>query len=151
MAHTLDPMDLRQIIRLHLEGFSNRKIAKTLGIGRNCINHYLGLFTGSEVSLSELLSLDDATFRSLFPSLTTIDNSRYEKLMLYFEQVNHARNHPGFTFSYHYNEHKQHGRTEIASPLSFTRSWWKATSLQSHLTSYTRDSAALFAQGKSCL
>jgi hypothetical protein len=117
MAHTLDPMDLKQIIRLHLEGFSNRKIAKTLGIGRNCINHYIGLFTGSDVGFEELLSLGDATFRSLFPSSTTIDNSRYEELMLYFEQVNHARNHPGFTFSYHYKEYKQ----RAADPYGYTQ------------------------------
>ena len=60
MAHTLDPMDLKQIIRLHLDGLSNRKIAVTLGIGRNCINKYMRLFKGSEVSFEELLSLDNA-------------------------------------------------------------------------------------------
>ena len=29
MANTLDPMDLKQIITLHLDRFSNRKIADT--------------------------------------------------------------------------------------------------------------------------
>jgi hypothetical protein len=93
MAHTLDLMDLKQILRLKIDGLSNRDIGSTLGIDRNCVNRYVGLFNGSEVSFEEFLSLDDATFRSLFPSSTTIDNERYDELMLYFEQVNHARNH----------------------------------------------------------
>ncbi len=29
MANTLDPMDLKQILSLHLNGFSNRKIGIT--------------------------------------------------------------------------------------------------------------------------
>ena len=41
MAKTLDPMDLKQIIRLHLDGLSNREIEKTLSIGRNTINGYM--------------------------------------------------------------------------------------------------------------
>ncbi|MGM1057609.1 MAG: LuxR C-terminal-related transcriptional regulator [Bacteroidota bacterium] len=55
MANTLDPMDLKQIITLHLDGFSNRKIGSTLGISRNTVNIYMKLFTGSEYSLKELL------------------------------------------------------------------------------------------------
>ena len=31
MANTLDPMDIKQIITLHLDGLSNRKIGDTLG------------------------------------------------------------------------------------------------------------------------
>lgn len=41
MAKKLDPMDLKQIIRLHLDGLSNREISKTLGIGHNAINGYM--------------------------------------------------------------------------------------------------------------
>ncbi|RAJ18683.1 Homeodomain-like domain-containing protein, partial [Gelidibacter algens] len=44
MANTLDPMDLKQIISLHLDGFSNRKIGATLGISRNTVNNYMQLF-----------------------------------------------------------------------------------------------------------
>lgn len=37
-------MDLKQIITLHLEGLSNRKIASMLRISRNTINSYTKLF-----------------------------------------------------------------------------------------------------------
>lgn len=35
MANILDPMDLKQIITLHLDGASNRRIGSVLGISRN--------------------------------------------------------------------------------------------------------------------
>jgi len=38
MANTLDPMNLKQIIPLHLDVFSNRKIGSTLGVSRNTVN-----------------------------------------------------------------------------------------------------------------
>jgi len=51
------------------------------------------------------LTNDNAGLEKLFPSHTTIDNPRYEELMLYFKGVNKARNYPGFTFLYHYQEY----------------------------------------------
>ena len=117
MANTLDPMDLKQIITLHLDGFSNRKIGSTLGISRNTVNSYMKLFTASDYSFKELLSFDNARLSALFPSHTTIDNERHDELMLYFEGVNKARNHPGFTFLYHYQEYAQ----QASQPYSYTQ------------------------------
>jgi hypothetical protein len=57
MANTIDLMDIKQIITLHLDGFSNRKIGETLGICRNTVNTYMHLFKGSKYSLEELLGL----------------------------------------------------------------------------------------------
>ncbi|SFW63904.1 Homeodomain-like domain-containing protein [Sinomicrobium oceani] len=105
MADTLDPMDLKQIIRLHLDGFSNRNIGTTLGLSRNTVNHYIKLFKASKYTLEALLSFDQGALRAQFPAYTTIENDRYNALMLYFEGVNKARNHPGFTFLHHYREY----------------------------------------------
>jgi len=77
MANTLDLMDIKQIIILHLDGYSNRKIGSTLGISRNTVNQYMHLFRGSKYSLQELLALDHKQFDSLFTSHTTIVNNRY--------------------------------------------------------------------------
>ncbi|WP_235049527.1 LuxR C-terminal-related transcriptional regulator, partial [Sphingobacterium paucimobilis] len=41
-------MDLKQILTLHLDGYSNRKIGSVLGISRNTVNTYMQLFAGSE-------------------------------------------------------------------------------------------------------
>ena len=93
MAKKLDPMDLKQIINLHLNGFSNRGISKTLGIGRNTINSYLQMFNACDKSMQELLEFDEASLAELFSSKTTINNKRFNELMRYFEKVNLAKNH----------------------------------------------------------
>ena len=87
MANTLDPMDLKQIISLHLDGLSNRKIGSFLGISRNTINNYIHLFKGSDYDLKELLEFDTLKLERLFPSHTTIDNDRYSTLVKYLESI----------------------------------------------------------------
>ena len=98
MANKLDPMDLKQIITLHLNGYSNRNIGSALGISRNTVNTYMKRFKASEYSCKQLLEFDNATLAELFPSQTTLDTQRHNELMKCFEDVNKARNHPGFTF-----------------------------------------------------
>ncbi|MDA3853235.1 MAG: IS21 family transposase [Bacteroidales bacterium] len=117
MANTLDPMDLKQIITSHQDGLSNRKIGALLDLSRNTVNSYMKLFKACDYSFDELLDMENAQLEELFTSHTTINNSRYEKLMLYFDKVNESRNHPGFTFHYHYNEYKE----EVDNPYSYTQ------------------------------
>ena len=117
MANTLDPMDLKQIISLHLDKFSNRKIGATLGVSRNTVNTHMKLFKASDYSLKELLSFDNAALEALFPSHTTISNPRYKELMFYFEGMHKARNHPGFTFLYHYQQYVR----QAENPYSYTQ------------------------------
>lgn len=107
MAHKLDPMDLKQIITLHSGNLSNREIGKQLGISRNTVNSYMTLFKSSGLSFDALLKMSDQELERLFPLSTTIRNTRYDELMRYFETVNRARNHPGFTFQYHHAQYKQ--------------------------------------------
>lgn len=51
MANTLDSMDLKQIISLHRDGLSNRKISATLGIARNTVNGYIHAFAVAGANL----------------------------------------------------------------------------------------------------
>ena len=117
MANTLDPMDLKQIATLHLDGLSNRKIGAALDISRNTINNYINLFKASDYSPKELLDMEESRLKELFPSSTTIDNDRYNELMRYFERINQARHHPGFTFQFHYREYN----TAVKDPYSYTQ------------------------------
>lgn len=117
MANQLDPMDLKQIITLHLDGLSNRQIGEMLDISRNTVNIYMRLFDACEYRFKDLLAMDNATLHKLFTSHTTIDNTRFEELMLHFEKVNEGRNYPGFTFLFHYNEYKE----QAANPYSYTQ------------------------------
>lgn len=117
MANTLDPMDLKQIITLHTDGLSNREIGELLGISRNTINSYMRLFRADGNTFEELLGMDNHRLKELFTSHTTIDNDRYDELMGYFDKVNQARNHPGFTFQFHYDEY----RLQSKNPYSYTQ------------------------------
>src|SRR5690625_4393413 len=91
MANTLDPMDLKQIITLHLNDYSNRKIGSTLGISRNTVNTYMKRFKASEYSCKQLLEFDNVTLAELFPSQTTLDTQRHDELMSCFEEGNKAQ------------------------------------------------------------
>ena len=117
MANKLDPMDLKQIINLHLDGLSNRAISHTLGIGRNTVNKYLRLFQSSAHSLEALLALDTVSFMELFPSAGGLNTARYSELIAYFDKVNQARHHPGFTFLYHYQQYREQSKC----PYSYTQ------------------------------
>ncbi len=117
MANKLDPMDLKQIITLHSDGESNRSIGKHLGISRNTVNSYMQLISASSYSLDELLAMDHAKLKELFTAHTTVKNGRFNELTTYFDKVNTARSHPGFTFLFHYNEYKE----QAAEPYSYTQ------------------------------
>lgn len=117
MANLLDPMDLKQIITLHLDGTSNRRIGSILGISRNTVNTYMQMFEASGIPLDELLVFENADLSELFSSHTTVDTERHNELMLYFEGVNKARSHPGFTFLHHYQQYVGQAR----EPYSYTQ------------------------------
>ncbi|MDA3905033.1 MAG: IS21 family transposase [Bacteroidales bacterium] len=117
MANTLDPMDLKQIITLSQDGLSNRQISELLDISRNTVNNYMKLFKACDYEFDELLHMHNQQLKELFTAHTTIKNDRFEQLMLYFDKVNKGRNHPGFTFQFHYNEYKE----EVTNPYSYTQ------------------------------
>ena len=117
MANKLDPMDLKQIITSHNDGLSNRQIGELLNISRNTVNSYMKLFKACDHEFDKLLKMENAQLKELFTSHTTIKNDRFEQLMHFFDKVNQGRNHPGFTFQFHYNEYKQ----EVAKPYSYTQ------------------------------
>lgn len=117
MANKLDPMDLKQIITLHTDGLSNRQIGDLLSISRNTVNNYIKLFSTSDHSFEELLKMGSKELQELFTAHTTIVNDRFNLLMTYFDQVNQQRNHPGFTFSFHYQEY----RRQVSNPYSYTQ------------------------------
>lgn len=117
MANRLDPMDIKQIITLHNDGVSNRQIGRILSISRNTVNSYIKLISASDYSCEDLLKFPEKELNELFPGLTTIKNPRYDQLMLFFEKVYKARNEPGFTFLYHFNEYV--GQTE--DPYGYTQ------------------------------
>ncbi len=96
-AKRIGIMDIRQIIQLKIDGFSNRKISGLTGIHRNSVNGYVQLINACDRSLGELLVLPDAELSSLFSSPGTVDKKRYEVLCGYFEHFRTELKKPGCT------------------------------------------------------
>lgn len=117
MANKLDPMDVKQILSLHNDGVSNRKIGELLEISRNTVNNYIKLAKASDYSIKELLLMDNHKLDELFTAHTTLITDRFNELMIWFEKVNQQRNHPGFTFTYHYHEYSN----QVSKPYSYTQ------------------------------
>jgi len=83
-ANRLEIMDIRQLLQLKTQGFSNRKIGKIIGVHRNSINEYVRLFNASKESYEALLKHTDEELLVLFPIKGSIDKLRYEELSGYF-------------------------------------------------------------------
>jgi biotin operon repressor len=88
MANKLDPMDIKQIIRLHLDRYSNREIAETLGIGRNTVNRKIREIVDYGVDMASLLTYDYKALTDLFPTVRRISSDRLERLAAFFNSMN---------------------------------------------------------------
>jgi transposase len=117
---------IKQILRFHLEGASNRAIATVLGIDKETVNGYVLRAKADSMQIEELLILDDPVLEHRMKGGNpAYSDKRFEtfKLMLpYFEQEMKHRHmtlqllwdeyrsdHPdgyGLTqFRFHYNQH----------------------------------------------
>ena len=117
MANKLNSMDIKQIIRLHQSGESNRQIAKLLGISRNTVNDYVRQLGTMDKDLGELLRLEESVFQELFTIKSGVDQGRYAALMSYFEQTTMDTGQVGFTFYHHYMQY----RDEVSEPYGYTQ------------------------------
>ena len=117
----IDIMDVRQIIQLKIRGESNRSVSKITGIHRNTVNTYVRLLEGIDKPLAELQKLSDEELSGLFPSIGTVDKTRYETLSGQFEYFRKELKKPGCTrqvlwqeylnqhpSGYHYTQFNEH-------------------------------------------
>lgn len=57
---------IKQLLRLHQQGVSNRQIAKTVGLYKGTVNSYIQKLHASKFSIDELLMLEDPVLESKF-------------------------------------------------------------------------------------
>ena len=91
-------MEIKQILRLHYSGLSNRKIAKQLSISRNTVNQYVALFKTRQEPLAELIEWTEEQISTLFAETEyERQDDRYKDLVAYFSEVKRRRGATGFT------------------------------------------------------
>ena len=81
---------VKQILRLHADGVSNRKIALSLGIYKETVNNYIQKIKNHEYDLDKLLSLEDPELeRILFAGNPAYKQERFDEFkekIPYFEK-----------------------------------------------------------------
>ncbi len=120
-------MDIRQLLQLKQKGYSNRKVASYLGIGRNTVNDYVKFFDDLGQDYGGLLSLDDAGLEDLFPTSDTKDKNRYEALSSKFEYYKNELTKTGCTLQHLWYEYRvqQPGGYAYTQFVHHYRKWSK--------------------------
>jgi transposase len=117
---------LKQALRLHTEGFSNRFIASSLGLHKDTVNKYIRQYRELSVDVEQLLPKDDPELERLFnagrPAYSDRRFDELAELLPYFQSElgkkyvtrrllweEYLRGHPdgyGFTqFCFHLKQH----------------------------------------------
>lgn len=76
----IDIMELKQLIRLKRDGYSNRKTADLLHVSRNTVNEYVLVFIAHGLTYEELIYLEDQSLHDLFPCITEVEGHRFVTL-----------------------------------------------------------------------
>lgn len=113
----IETMDLKQLISLKKQGLSNRKVAQLLQISRNTVNGYTTIFERSQLSLDQLLQLDDLALKELCAPESEVSPERYEGLAHQFEYYFTELKKPGCTLLTLWNEYRQQQR----NPYGYTQ------------------------------
>ena len=82
MANKLVVMStIKQLLRMHLSGASNRKIARELGLNRGTVNDYIGKLKSVGMPIEALLLLDEPVLEGKFSAGTAAyTDKRFEDL-----------------------------------------------------------------------
>jgi transposase len=134
---TKEMSSIKQVLRFHLEGYSNRSIATVLGIDKGTVNKYLQRAKADCMQYEELLSLDDPVlehrltggspaypdrrfevFKQLLPYLMEEMSRPHVTLRLLWEE--YREQHPdGYSltqFRFHFNQN-----TKAQKPTTVVR------------------------------
>lgn len=90
-------MELRTILRLHGQGKSDRFIADYLGISRNTVSKYLGLFRVSGYTIDGLLCLNDEQLDGIINPVSTPRPAKAVELEAFFPILDQKLRRKGMT------------------------------------------------------
>lgn len=98
-------MELNTLIRLKRDGWSNRKIARTLHIDRKTVDSYVKRFKEDNLGYEALAELGEAELQDLFVQESQIEKVRYETLSSYFSYFQKELKKPGATLQHLHSDY----------------------------------------------
>lgn len=99
---------IRQILRLHSQGYSKVQIAARTGISRNTLKKYLKEFTASNLAFEELSVLSDKDLEDLFVKAEDKPvNERLQQLFSLFPSIDKELKKKGVTRELLWEEYKR--------------------------------------------
>ncbi len=125
---------IRQILRLHKEGYYKREISTMLGVHRDTITKYIVLFKSIDLSFADIMQKTDEEIESLFRAREAPPDDRYEhlqSLMPYLEQELSRRE---VTKSKLWEEYKEEypGGYNLSQFNEYIRNWQKKNGAVMH-------------------
>lgn len=98
-------MDIRQIIRLHIVGKSQRQISTLLNFHRRGVSKYLSICSASGLAMESILELDDGKFNELFGQKPGTRSAKQIELEQYLNAYVSEHKHTGFTIENHFRSY----------------------------------------------
>ncbi len=104
----INMIKIRQILRLHCQGYSKLAIAAQSGVSRNTLKKYIKEFTASNLTFEEISELSDKDLEDLFikPAETPL-NDRLQILFNLFPSIDKALKKKGVTRYILWEEYKR--------------------------------------------
>jgi hypothetical protein len=97
---------IKQVVRLHMEGVSIRKISEMLGISRDSASKYLSVVECSGLACSEIKQMTDSELWNAFDKDSTPDKAAIESLIASFPDMQKRLTKTGMTRLRLWSEYK---------------------------------------------
>lgn len=125
--NSLNMTKIRQILRLHSQGVSKLKIADQSGISRNTVKRYIGEFSLSGLTFTEINSLADKDLEDLFiKSDSKPVNKKIETLFNLFPSIDKQLKKKGVTRQLLWESYKVENMDGVGrSQFNYYFSLWK--------------------------
>lgn len=125
-GNRIDIMEIRDLIRLKQQGFSNRKVAQLLNVSRNTVNGYVRFIEEQSLDIEQLMRKNPAELLELFPAESEVDSQRYQDLAQYFSYFERELKKRGCTQQRLWQEYYQkHPDGYMRSQFNYHLSVWR--------------------------
>lgn len=105
--HKIDMLQIKQLLRLHSNGESKLSISNRLGLSRNTVRKYIGLFHAYQLTFDELSDLSIEEVEDLFETRELLPDSRESVAKNFFPYVSKELKKTGVTRYLLWQEYKE--------------------------------------------